>query len=56
MIELEDVLLAIAAMAVIVGLWWVYQPLALILPGVGFIAWAAWRRWKGLGRRNVDSH
>lgn len=44
MIELEDILLAISVVALVVGLGMVYLPLALILPGIGFIGWAAWRR------------
>jgi len=45
MIDLEDVLLAISVLALIVGLGMIYLPLALILPGGGFVGWAVWRRW-----------
>ena len=51
MIELEDILLALSVVAVMVGLGMIYPPLALILPGAGFIGWAALRRWPmGKGR------
>ena len=45
MIELDDVVLAIAVIALVVGLGMIYLPLALILPGAAFIGWTAWRQW-----------
>jgi len=50
MIELEDILLAISAAALIVGLGMVFLPLALIIPGAGFLGWAAFRRWQPMWR------
>lgn len=43
-VEFEDILLALAVGAFIVGLGMIYLPLALIVPGAGFVGWAAWRR------------
>jgi len=46
MVNLEDIGLLVCAGAVVTGLWWIYPPAALILPGASFIIWAAWRRWR----------
>lgn len=44
-VELEDIGLAVALPAVVVGLWWVYHPAALIITGGAFIGWVAWKQW-----------
>ena len=44
MIEWEEVVIAIAMIAVCVGLGLIYLPLALIIPGTALIGWEAWRR------------
>ena len=44
-VDLEDIGLAIALPAVVVGLWWIYHPAALILPGLTFIGWVTWKQW-----------
>ncbi len=50
MIEWEDIVIAIAILAVIVGLGLIYIPLAFILPGVALVVWEAWRR-RGVRRK-----
>ena len=45
MTDFEDWLIALAFSGLVAGLAMVYLPLALILPGAGFLGWAAWRRW-----------
>ncbi len=44
MLEWDDIGIAIAIVAVIVGLGLIYLPLAFILPGVALVGWEAWRR------------
>jgi len=43
MVDFEDILLGIALLAVVVGLWWIYKPAALIVPGAAIIGWSLWR-------------
>ena len=44
MIEWDDIGIAAAIVAVIVGLGLIYIPLAFILPGIALVVWEAWRR------------
>ena len=44
MVELEDIFLAVAAVALVVGLWGYDWRLGLIVPSVGFIGNAIWQR------------
>ena len=46
MIEWNDAGIAVAIVAVIVGLGLIYIPLAFILPGVALLTWEAWRLHK----------
>ena len=42
--DLEDVLVAASVVAVVVGLFMIYRPLALIVPGMAILFWIAYRR------------
>ena len=43
-LPLEDIVIAIAIVAVVVGLGLIYLPLAFLLPGGALIGWEVWRR------------
>lgn len=51
MVDLEDIARLVALPAVVVGLWWIYHPAALIVPGVAFLGWSAWRHRRDPAQR-----
>jgi len=51
MIEWQEELgIAVAIVALIVGLGMIYLPLSLIVPGSALLGWEAWRR-RGMRRK-----
>ena len=44
-LDLQDVLLSVAAVALVVGLALIYAPLALIIPSVAILALGFLRKW-----------